>query len=491
MLSKRSLTTLLACSVILLVAAGAKTAAGPATAAETPAKTAVRNPIKHIVVLDLENHSFDSLLGYWCDNHPGRCPRGGMPSSVKLSDGTVVKPAADPDVVPLVAHDVASQLAAMNIKSGVPQMNGWQNTANGECSANSGYACISGYLPRQEPNLSALANKFAISDATFSLADSPSWGGHLYIVLSNLDGFTGDIPVKPLGAPGAGWGCDSNSTTTWSATLGGPPRNVPSCVPDPSLTFSGAPVAHGGAFERTPVPYEPTIMDELKAAGLSWKFYGGSCKNEVTAPNGLQTCESGVAGYDWSPCASIAECLYKQSNHIAPLPRFVTNTAAGKLPAFSVITPSSGNVKDSEHNGFSITAGDNWIGRIASAVMHSPDWGSTVLFITWDDCGCFYDQARPGINPDGSQQGPRVPLVIVSPYARPGYTDSTSTTFAGILAYTEHTFGLAPLGPNDAKAYGFQHAFDYAQAPLRPVPMVHRPVPPGDHIRWAQARQDT
>ena len=114
-----------------------------------------------------------------------------------------------------------------------------------------------------------------------------------------------------------------------------------------------------------------------------------------------------------------------------------------------------------------------------------------MLFITWDDCGCFYDQARPGINPDGSQQGPRVPLVIVSPYARPGYTDSTSAAFAGILAYTEHTFGLAPLGPNDAKAYGFQHAFDYAQAPLRPVPMVHRPVPPGDHIRWAQARQDT
>src|SRR5215469_12815104 len=172
MLRKRLIATLLVCSAILLAAAGTKTVTRPAAAAETPAANAAnaaKTPIQHIVVLYLENHSFDSLLGYWCDNHPGRCPRGGMPSSVKLSDGTVVKPSDDPDVVPLVAHDVASQLAAMNITHGVPQMNGWQNTANGECSSNSGYACISGYLPRQEPNLSALAKKFAISDATFSL----------------------------------------------------------------------------------------------------------------------------------------------------------------------------------------------------------------------------------------------------------------------------------------------------------------------------------
>jgi hypothetical protein len=72
-----------------------------------------------------------------------------------------------------------------------------------------------------------------------------------------------------------------------------------------------------------------------------------------------------------------------------------------------------------------------------------------------------------------------------------GYTDSTSTTFAGILAYTEHTCRLAPLGPNDAWTYGFQHAFNYSQVPLGPVPMVHLRVPPGDHIHWAQARQDT
>jgi hypothetical protein len=75
-------------------------------------------------------------------------------------------------------------------------------------------------------------------------------------------------------------------------------------------------------------------------------------------------------------------------------------------------------------------------------------------------------------------------MIIVSPYAKPGYTDTTPTTFAGILAYTEQTFGLSPLGPNDAQAYDFSNSFNYSQAPLRPIRMVQRPLPPSArHLR--------
>jgi hypothetical protein len=115
--------------------------------------------------------------------------------------------------------------------------------------------------------------------------------------------------------------------------------------------------------------------------------------------------------------------------------------------------PLTGRVDgDSEHNGFSMTKGDNWLGQLASAVMNGPEWNSTAVFITWDDCGCFYDQVRPGTNPGGTPQGPRVPMVIVSPWVRTGYTDSTHTTFAGVLAFAEATFGLQSLGANDAGA---------------------------------------
>jgi phospholipase C len=99
------------------------------------------------------------------------------------------------------------------------------------------------------------------------------------------------------------------------------------------------------------------------------------------------------------------------------------------------------------------------------------------VFLTFDDFGGFYDQVPPPVNPDYTQEGPRSPLIIISPYARPRFTDTMPATFAGILAYTEQTFGLGALGPNDNYAYPFSNAFNYRQVPLRPARMVQRPLP--------------
>jgi phospholipase C len=129
---------------------------------------------------------------------------------------------------------------------------------------------------------------------------------------------------------------------------------------------------------------------------------------------------------------------------------------------------------------------------VANAIMTGPEWNSTALFITWDDCGCFYDQVPPGTNPDGTPQGPRSPLLIVSPFARPAFTDSTHTSFAGILAYVENNFGLTPLGPNDMDAYNFSNAFNYSQKPLKPARIVYRKWPKDAyHINPAELREDT
>jgi phospholipase C len=442
--------------------------------------------IQHVVVLYLENHSFDSILGFWCDQNPGRCPDGGMPSSVVLSDGTVVRPSVSPDTVPPVNHLVAAQKAAMNIVHGVPLMNGWQKIPASPkpqdgCGAAQNYDCISGYEPGQIPNLTNLAKNFAISDRTFSMADSPSWGGHIYAVAASTDGFTGDNPTPKTGVtPGQGWGCDSNLVTPWAPPGGTITHKIPSCVPDPSLTgHGGAPLPNGGAFEPTPAVQVPTIMDGLNAAGLSWKIYGAACLTETVNAAGLQTCTKGQGGYIWSICPTFAECLYsRQDGRLVPDSQFLTDAAAGTLPSFSVVTPGGPDYSNGCHNNMSITACDNWIGSLVRAVMNGPSWSSTAIFITFDDCGCFYDQVPPGTNPDGTQQGPRVPLIIVSPYARHGYTDTSAATFTSILAYTEHIFGLTPLGVNDARAYGFAKAFNYAQAPLKPVRMVTRPLPP-------------
>ena len=462
--------------VVALLAVGTAGLSGLAMASAANAQPPPIQPppINHIVVLYLENHTFDNLLGYWCNHNPGRCPDGGMPSSVTLSDNNVVTPGVTRDIVPNVAHTVGAQQAA--IDGG--RMDGWQNVPG--CAAQTGYACIGGYTPAQVPNLATLARRFAISDRTFSMADSPSWGGHLYAVMGSLDRFVGENPIPAPGVPsGQGWGCDSKRITPWIAPSGAV-KLVPSCIPDYTL---GLP--NGGAFKPTPANHAPTIMDRLQAAGLSWRIYGDPTPPRRGAPT--------ASGYGWDICPSFAECLYaRQKANNVPSSAFVKDARSGNLPNFAIVTPGGKDAAFSEHNGFSMTAGDDWLGQVASAVMNGPEWRSTVLFITWDDCGCFYDQVPPGVNPDGTAQGPRTPLIIVSPYAKPGYTDRTATTFAGILAYTEKNFGLAPLGVNDRQAYPFSNAFNYGQAPLRPARTVYRPWPPDAyHVNMKEANQDT
>lgn len=465
-------TALLAAALVCFAAALIWMAGLAAAEARSQTK-----PVRHVIVIDLENHSFDNVLGYWCDDNPGRCPDGGMPTSVKLSNGAVVTPSVSPDTVPHVSHSVNSQLAAMHIQGGVPRMDGWENIRHGGCAASTNYQCVSGYQPGQIPNITALATQFAISDRTFSMGDSPSWGGHLYAAMASLDGFTGDNPYPAPGVTtGPGWGCDSDRVGSWLSPSGALER-IPSCIPDYSLGL-----ANGGAFEPTPAAYEPTIFDELHNAGLSWKIYGAA--------------SPGAVGYDWSICPSIAECEYTtQRKRLVDASRFVANATKGALPALAVVTAggaSQSAAAGSCHNDLSMTACDNYIGQLVSAVEAGPEWSSSAIFITFDDFGGFYDQLAPSRNPDNTLQGPRLPLVIVSPYARARYTDTTSTTYAGVLAYVEHNFGLSALSINDLDAYDFSDAFDYTQSPLRPAHLSQRPLPASArHISAASVANDT
>ena len=188
----------------------------------------------------------------------------------------------------------------------------------------------------------------------------------------------------------------------------------------------------------------------------------------------------GGGGYIWASCSYFYECLAgRQAKSWYPASQILTDAAEGTLPAVSFVTPTS---LISQHNGFSMAQGDNWIGSIVAAIQDNPTlWSSTAIFITYDDCGCFYDHVSP---PSG--QGIRVPTVIVSPYARPGFTDSTSATFDSMLAYIEHTFGLPPLGQGDSGAYDYSDSFDYGQSPLGTVPAAQSEVPAGERA-WIAA----
>ena len=118
--------------------------------------------------------------------------------------------------------------------------------------------------------------------------------------------------------------------------------------------------------------------------------------------------------------------------------------------------------------------GENWTIRQVNAVMEGPDWAHTAIFITWDDFGGLYDHVAPPVV-DDMGLGPRVPLLVISPYAKPGFVDHTVYEFSSFLAFLERLHGLEPLTGRDRDANDLFGAFDFDQEPLDPLILETRP----------------
>src|SRR4051812_9987992 len=288
------------------------------------------------------------------------------------------------------------------------RMDGWNRQS--ACMANGVNQCVSYYSPAQIPALSALADAYVVSDRTFSFQDSPSWAGHMAVAAATQDSFGGAMPRPAPGVPpGPGVGCDSHKVASWIDPVSHVHSMQPSCIPAPAGMLDPKRFPYGGPFRASPVRYVPTIFDRLDAQHLLWRIYAS------------------ISG--WSICPTFAECEYgpQHTNVVAPT-QILADAQSGHLPAYSVLAPSGpggvGAVGTGQHPPGSMLLGDNWIGKVVTALQAGPEWSSTAIFITYDDCGCFYDHVPPRTNPDGTLQGLREPMVIVSPYAKHGATDS-------------------------------------------------------------------
>ncbi len=441
-------------SSLLLLLGSAGTHAPQASASRF---TPLHTPIRHVVLIDEENHSFDNILGRFCaDVAAGVITRPGLGMSCagttngRLPDGRSIPLSRATDLVPIIDHSVAGQQTAVD----AGRMDGFSRILGCGPSGSAPFACYSQFDPTQVPNITSLARTFAISDRTFEFRSTPSWVGHMVLASATRDGFTGSNPIAARGAVGPGWGCDSRLDARWSPGIGVAPVLVPACVPDRTGQ---------GPFRASPVRYVPTIFDRLDAAGLSWRIYGGLA--DPTDPG---------SGYGWTICPTFFECLgTRQAANMEPARSVLAAARTGTLPSYSIVTPTA---KNSQHNSFSMTVGDNWIGDVVGAIERGPDWASTAIFITWDDCGCFYDHVAP----PRPSWGIRVPTILVSPYAKPGFTDSHNASFVSALAFVEHVFGLRPLNRADASSYDYADAFDFNQTPATPSPMTHTSVSPAE-----------
>jgi phospholipase C len=206
---------------------------------------------------------------------------------------------------------------------------------------------------------------------------------------------------------------------------------------------------------RWPCTDVAVLPDRLEAAGISWKEYLGA--NEWVQPLRM------VRHVRFSP-------MY---DNVVPWATFLTDLEAGSLPSVSWLTPP---FAQSEHPPASMCQGENWTVQVLNALMRSPEWSSTAVILTWDDFGGFYDHVAPP-HVDLYGLGPRVPALIISPYAKPGYIDHTTYEFASVLRFIETIFDVAPLTSRDAGSSDMLDAFDFAQRPLPPLELAQRDCP--------------
>ena len=274
------------------------------------------------------------------------------------------------------------------------------------------------------PNYFAYAQYFVLADNAFSSIEAESFPNHLYTVAASSGGVIGNPPLP---------GCDSPPWVTVQAIDS---QGVISTV-YPCFTF-------------------PTLADSLQAAGISWKYYADQ--------------ES-----IWNPLDAFSSIRNTSLwDNIQPSSQFTADMESGNLPTVSWVVTSGQYM---EHPPNSVCNGENWTVEQMNTLMQGPDWPTTAVFLTWDDFGGMYDHVPPP-QLDEWGLGPRVPLIIISPYAKSGYIFSTQYEFSSFLKLVEERFNLSPLTLRDANANDMLDSFDFTQEPLNPLILQTRNCSP-------------
>lgn len=200
----------------------------------------------------------------------------------------------------------------------------------------------------------------------------------------------------------------------------------------------------------------PVLPNRLDTAGLTWRDYGGI----------------------FTDIKSLAGRPEIMDYHAE---KFFEDAASGTLP--NVAWLNSGFLVDGDaksgHPPASLCRGENYAVSVLNAVMNSPQWLSTALFLVWDDWGGFYEHVEPPVVErwkDGTpfRYGHRVPCVVISPFARSGFVSQTLHSHVSLLHFAETIFNLKPLTERDANASDMLDCFDFDQRALPPLPLTSR-----------------
>jgi len=438
------------------------------------------SPITHVVIIFQENRSTDNLF-----QDPVLIRNGADIQNFGI-DSTGAK-------VPLTEGHLATDFDLGHSHSAFNVMCDLQT--NGQCKMDGAdkisVDCNPGATDCPAPHINfayvdpsdvqpyfQLAEQYTFGDRMFQTNEGPSFPAHQFIISgtswpgapystnlfasSNPDGQTNPGSAQPNA------GCDAVSDALVSL-IG------PAGVENPGIS----PIYP--CFDHT------TLTDLLEAQGLSWKYYTPSITDQYdqtySSPaiwNGPEAIEH-ICGPNQPP-PNATHCVGNDWNEHVVLnqEQVLTDIAAGQLSTVSWVIPSG---QDSDHPGnVDGNTGPSWVASVVNAIGTSPYWQNTAIFITWDDWGGWYDHVPPPqvlVNCSqwgcGYVYGFRVPLIVVSAFAKTGYISHTQHDFGSILKFIEETFGLPSLNYADAYADDLSDCFDFTQD-TRAFKTIHAPV---------------
>ena len=390
------------------------------------------NPIDHIVIIVQENRSFDNLFA----TYPGA--NGSVAAT--LHDGL---PYALMPAHLLSTQDISHEYHSFLVEMDGGKMDGFDQTVftNGQPAGKYPLTYVN---PAEIQPYWTMAQQYVLADEMFQTEGGPSFTAHQDLISggalvngANLVDFPLFPPSPPTSHGVPSWGCDA-------------PKRVITSLISPSDSY----MAGRGPF---PCLTYATMRDLLDKHGVSWAYYA-------------QPDIWGGVGTHWNAFAAIRAVRMGpewKTNISSPETNVFADIANHKLASLTWVTPSAVN---SDHPGFKEDYGPSWVAQIVNAVGESSYWKSTAIVVVWDDWGGWYDHVAPKHFGYG-ELGFRVPMIVISPYAKAGTVSHTQYEFGSILQFAEDTFGLGRLGTTDVRASSIADTLDFTQKPIKFVPI--------------------
>jgi phospholipase C len=431
------------------------------TDSEPVAKTANANLgitstslIQHVVIIFQENRSPDNLFqdqvlianGADIQNY-GVNSLGQKITLSPMDLGTVGSNPSDYDIAH--SHKSFTEMCDMNSSGTACAMDGADLT-NVTCNPgvsncpplNPQFMYVN---PSEVQPYFQLAEQYTFADRMFQTNQGPSFPAHQFIISGTSEPQTGSnqfVENNPQGIPNAGsdTGCTSPATEYVNQI-------------DPT----GIETTIYPCFEHQ------TLTDLLEAANLSWRYYTPTAGSIWTGPNAIRH----LCGPNATPPNATA-CIGSEwtQNVVLEPPgqtaQVLTDISNGQLATVSWVIPQG---MESDHPSSNDGSGPSWVASVVNAIGGSPYWSNTAIIIAWDDWGGWYDHVAPPIL-NSYEYGFRVPMIVVSPYAKPAYISKVTHDFGSILKFIEETYNLPSLGFADVPADDLADCFNFSQTPI-------------------------